>query len=70
MDVQLQVGLGTVAFTIVGIPDKAVRESRERVQSALFASVLSRPHRRITVNLVPVAGVAPTAFAANALGKA
>ncbi len=44
---------GLVAFNIVGLPDKAVGESRERVRSALYASGLSLPAKRITVNLAP-----------------
>jgi magnesium chelatase family protein len=42
-----------VAFTVVGLPDKAVGESRERVRAALHACGLSLPARRITVNLAP-----------------
>lgn len=53
VDVQLQISPGTVGFTIVGLPDKAVAESRERVRSALLASGLSLPLKRITVNLAP-----------------
>lgn len=53
MDVQVQVAPGLPAFTIVGLPDKAVSEARERVRSALIASGLALPARRITVNLAP-----------------
>ena len=53
VDVQVQISAGTVAFTIVGLPDKAVGESRERVRSALLASGLALPAKRITVNLAP-----------------
>ncbi len=53
VDVQVQIGPGVVAFTIVGLPDKAVAESRERVRSALLSSGLSLPAKRITVNLAP-----------------
>ncbi|SOC00942.1 YifB family Mg chelatase-like AAA ATPase [Stappia indica] len=53
VDVQVQIGPGQVAFTIVGLPDKAVGESRERVRSALIASGLSLPAKRVTVNLAP-----------------
>ena len=53
VDVQVQVAPGNVAFTIVGLGDKAVAESRERVRSALIASGLALPARRITVNLAP-----------------
>src|SRR6185312_523145 len=41
------------AMTIVGLPDKAVSEARERVRSALIASGLALPARRITINLAP-----------------
>lgn len=53
VDVQVQVAAGGVAFILVGLPDKAVAESRERVRAALIASGLALPARRITVNLAP-----------------
>ncbi len=53
VDVQVQVAPGIPAFTIVGLPDKAVSEARERVRAALIASGLALPARRITVNLAP-----------------
>ncbi len=53
VDVQVQVAPGTVVFNIVGLGDKAVRESQERVRSALIASGLALPAKRITVNLAP-----------------
>lgn len=53
VDVQVQVMPGRVLFNIVGLPDKAVGESRERVRSALVASGLALPAKRITVNLAP-----------------
>jgi magnesium chelatase family protein len=53
VDVQVQVAPGLPAFTIVGLPDKAVSEAKERVRSALIASGLALPARRITVNLAP-----------------
>ena len=53
VDVQVQISSGFVAFAIVGLPDKAVAESRERVRSALSAVGLALPARRITVNLAP-----------------
>src|ERR1700744_5661783 len=56
VDVQVHIG-ATVAqgnnFHIVGLADKAVAESRERVRSALHAIGLSLPYERITVNLAP-----------------
>ncbi|MCC0049241.1 MAG: YifB family Mg chelatase-like AAA ATPase [Rhodobiaceae bacterium] len=53
VDVQVQVSAGLPAFTIVGLPDKAVAESRERVRAALTAVGLALPPKRITVNLAP-----------------
>lgn len=53
VDVQVLLAPGLPNFTIVGLPDKAVAESRERVRAALHASGLSLPPRRITVNLAP-----------------
>jgi len=53
VDVQVHIAGGIVAFNIVGLADKAVGESRERVRSALVASGLALPAKRITVNLAP-----------------
>src|SRR5579871_4113375 len=53
VDVQVQVAPGLPAFNVVGLPDKAVSEARERVRSALIASGLALPARRITINLAP-----------------
>ncbi|MGB6351613.1 MAG: ATP-binding protein, partial [Pseudolabrys sp.] len=53
VDVQVQVAPGLPAFNIVGLPDKAVSEAKERVRAALVASGLALPARRITVNLAP-----------------
>ncbi len=53
VDVQVMVAPGKVGMSIVGLPDKAVAESRERVQAALHASGLSMPARKVTVNLAP-----------------
>ncbi|WP_029003401.1 YifB family Mg chelatase-like AAA ATPase [Azorhizobium doebereinerae] len=53
VDVQVHVAAGLPAFTIVGLPDKAVTEAKERVRAALIASGLALPARRITVNLAP-----------------
>ncbi|HEX6977766.1 MAG TPA: YifB family Mg chelatase-like AAA ATPase [Alphaproteobacteria bacterium] len=53
VDVQVHVGNGLPSFTIVGLPDKAVGESRERVRAALGALGLALPPKRITVNLSP-----------------
>src|SRR3546814_591377 len=53
IDVQVQTGAGLPTFTVVGLPDKAVAESRERVRAALAAMGLALPPKRITVNLAP-----------------
>jgi magnesium chelatase family protein len=53
VDVQIMVAPGKVNMHIVGLPDKAVAESRERVQAALHASGLSMPPKKVTVNLAP-----------------
>ena len=53
IDVQVHMGSGLPAFHIVGLPDKAVAESRERVRSALEALGLGLPPKHITVNLAP-----------------
>jgi magnesium chelatase family protein len=53
VDVQVDMSSGLPAFTVVGLPDKAVAESRERVRAALGALGLSLPPKRITVNLAP-----------------
>ena len=53
VDVQVQISSGAVVFNVVGLADKAVAESRERVRAALVASGLALPAKRITVNLAP-----------------
>ena len=53
VDVQVQIAPGLPAFAVVGLPDKAVGESRERVRGALNALGLALPPKRITVNLAP-----------------
>lgn len=53
VDLQVQISSGLPAFTIVGLPDKAVAESRERVRAALQSLGLSLPAQRITINLAP-----------------
>lgn len=53
VEVQCQLAPGLPAFRVVGLPDKAVGESRERVQAALAAMGLALPPKRITVNLSP-----------------
>ncbi len=51
--VEVDIGSGLPSFTIVGLPDAAVRESRERVRSALVNSGFRYPQHRITANLAP-----------------
>jgi magnesium chelatase family protein len=51
--VEVDIGSGLPSFTIVGLPDAAVRESRERVRSALVNSAFRFPQHRVTVNLAP-----------------
>ena len=53
VDVQVQIAPGTQAFTIVGLADKAVAESRERVRAAFAAIGLDLPYKRIVINLAP-----------------
>src|SRR5205823_12744650 len=53
VETQVTIASGLPAFTVVGLPDKAVAESRERVRAALAALGLALPPRRITVNLAP-----------------
>ena len=53
VDVQVHIAAGKILFMIVGLADKAVAESRERVRAALTASGLALPLKRITVNLAP-----------------
>jgi magnesium chelatase family protein len=51
--VEIHVSSGLPCFTIVGLPDTACREARDRVRSALLSSDLPWPNRRVTVNLAP-----------------
>ena len=53
VDVQVHLGGGLPAFTIVGLPDKTIGEARERVRAALSALGLALPSKRLTVNLSP-----------------
>ncbi len=53
VETQVTIASGLPAFTVVGLPDKAVAESRERVRAALHSLGLALPQRRITVNLAP-----------------
>ena len=51
--VEVHVATGLPAFQIVGLPDEACRESRDRVRAAVLSSGLSWPSCRVTVNLAP-----------------
>lgn len=53
IDLQLQISSGLPAFNIVGLPDKTIAESKERVRAALNSIGLQLPAKRITVNLAP-----------------
>ena len=53
VEVQVRITPGKPNFAIVGLPDKAVAESRERVRNALHAIGLGLPYKRVTVNLAP-----------------
>lgn len=53
VEVQCQIAPGVPGFVVVGLADKAVGESRERVRAAITAMGLALPPRRITVNLSP-----------------
>ncbi|NVO56507.1 YifB family Mg chelatase-like AAA ATPase [Rhodobacteraceae bacterium B1Z28] len=53
VEVQCAVSPGLPAFSIVGLPNKAVSEARDRVRSALSAMAIALPSKRITINLSP-----------------
>jgi magnesium chelatase family protein len=53
VEVQVQISAGLPAFLVVGLPDKAVGEARERVRAALTAMGLALPPRRVLINLAP-----------------
>ena len=53
VEIQCAVSPGLPAFTLVGRPDKAVSEAKERVRAALTAMSIALPSKRITVNLSP-----------------
>lgn len=53
VDVQVHISSGIPAFIVVGLPDKAVAESRERVRAALISLGLPLPAKKILVNLAP-----------------
>jgi magnesium chelatase family protein len=51
--VEVHVSNGLPGFAVVGLPDAACREARDRVRAALLSSGLPWPLRRVTVNLAP-----------------
>lgn len=53
VDVEVKISSGLPSFTIVGLPDKAVGESKERVRAAISSIGLSWPYQKIIVNLAP-----------------
>jgi magnesium chelatase family protein len=53
VEVQVQISAGLPAFLVVGLPDKAVGEARERVRAALSAMGLALPPRRLLIDLAP-----------------
>ncbi|MGX9351205.1 YifB family Mg chelatase-like AAA ATPase [Shimia sp. W99] len=53
VEVQCAVTAGLPAFSIVGLPDKAVSEARDRVRAALSSMAIALPSKRITINLSP-----------------
>ena len=53
VNVEVHIGAGIPAFTLVGLPETSVKEAKERVRSALLNSGFEFPAKRITVNLAP-----------------
>ena len=53
VSVEVHLSNGLPSFTVVGLPDTACRESRDRVRAAVLSSGLEWPQRRLTVNLAP-----------------
>ena len=53
VEVEVDIGRGLPSFSIVGLPDKAIDESKDRVRSAIKNSGLFFPDKRLTVNLAP-----------------
>ena len=53
VEVQCAVSAGVPSFAVVGLPDKAVTEAKERVRAALTAMAIALPAKRITINLSP-----------------
>ena len=53
VDLQAQVSSGLPNFIIVGLPDKAIAESKERIRAALQSIGLQLPPKRIVINMAP-----------------
>lgn len=53
VEVEVDLAFGLLQFFIVGLPDAAIKESRQRVQTALKNCGIKLPERKITVNLAP-----------------
>ena len=53
VDVEVDISYGMINFFIVGLPDASIKESRQRIQSALKNSGINLPERKIIVNLAP-----------------
>ena len=53
VNIECSITQGSVAFDIIGLPDAAVKESKERVRSALKTMGISLPYKRIVINLAP-----------------
>ncbi len=53
IDVEAHIAASLPAFTVVGLPDASLTESRDRVRAAVSSSGLAWPNRRVTVNLTP-----------------
>src|SRR5215467_14125844 len=53
VNIEVDVSFGLPAFTVVGLPDTSVRESRDRIRSAIRNSGFAFPEHRVTVNLAP-----------------
>ncbi|MEK7097473.1 MAG: YifB family Mg chelatase-like AAA ATPase, partial [Patescibacteria group bacterium] len=53
VEVEVDIGAGLPSFTIVGLPDKAIDESKERIRAAIKNSEVNFPQHRLTINLAP-----------------
>ena len=63
VSVEVHLANGLPSFTIVGLPDTEVKESRDRVRAALQNGGFEMPNRRITVNLAPAAATSSARLA-------